>query len=89
MARVSKDGHGRERGLMVRDARSLSSGRALRGPVGASHHEGLATFTWLQITPAAPAGSGPAPSRARLGCGQAAAAHGSSPAGDSSATDAS
>jgi hypothetical protein len=26
---------------MVRDARSLSSGRALRGPVGAPHHEGL------------------------------------------------
>jgi hypothetical protein len=27
--------------FMVRDARSLSSGRALRGPVGAPHHEEL------------------------------------------------
>ncbi len=26
-------------GLLVRDARSLSSGRALRGPGGAPHHE--------------------------------------------------
>src|SRR5262245_7105504 len=31
-------------GLMVRDARSLSSGRASRGPGGAPHHEGLVTL---------------------------------------------
>src|ERR1700752_3544708 len=31
---------GEIRGLMVRDARSLSSGRASRGPVGAPHREG-------------------------------------------------
>src|SRR5262249_56552897 len=37
-------------GLMVRDARSLSSGRALRGPVGAPHHEDRSQFFVLSTS---------------------------------------